>query len=318
MATYHVSIKVAKKDDTHDMRASSHFAYIVRTGQFEQLKIGEELIYVESGNMPSWSETDPSVFWLASDTFERKNGAVYRELEAALPRELSTEQQRNIVDIFIEQVLDTTHPYSFAIHSKLAADGLPQPHVHLMWSERRMDGKYRDPAVFFKRAAAARRGKDGRIKNVPEAVAGGCKKISMYHRIDEFRRLWEELINEAYRGAGMSMSVSHSSLKNQGISRKPERYLGPTRMRGENRNVLNERRRAFKDAERAEDEALRIIKLLAKMRSQQSIIQELLFSMKTINGMDKRNMSWVELDKFSIENSDRIQVIHTGRKLHAR
>ncbi len=282
MATYHVSIKVAAKDDTGGVRALSHYAYISRTGQFLQLRAVEELLYVESGNQPSWSRTDPSVFWLASDTYERKRGSVYRELEAALPRELSIEQQRSIVSSFIERVLDTSHPYSFAVHSKLAADGLPQPHVHLMWSERRMDGFDRDPTEFFKRAAAARRGKDGKIKINPEAKTGGCKKISMYDRIDEFRELWAELVNEAYQYAGIDISVSHSSLKIQGISRNAEQHLGPHRMHGANRQILIERRQALRDAAEAEAEALRISKYVETIRRQKVIHQELLSLMEGI------------------------------------
>ncbi|MGK3681372.1 MobA/MobL family protein, partial [Escherichia coli] len=40
---------------------------------------------------------NPSHFWQAADQFERANGSTYRELEIALPRELTPEQRLELV-----------------------------------------------------------------------------------------------------------------------------------------------------------------------------------------------------------------------------
>ncbi|MGK3681354.1 hypothetical protein ACSLOD_28105, partial [Escherichia coli] len=40
-----------------------------------------------------WARDNPSHFWQAADQFERANGSTYRELEIALPRELTPEQR---------------------------------------------------------------------------------------------------------------------------------------------------------------------------------------------------------------------------------
>lgn len=284
MALYHATIKIATNNEKGGMRASAHYAYLCRTGVFEKLKTAEELVSVKSGNLPTWAAEDPSIFWLASDTFERKNGSVYRELEAALPRELTRDQQRALVQSFIDKVLRTEHPYTIAIHDKPARDGLPQPHIHLMWSERKMDGIERDPAHFFKRAAAARKGKDGLIKKTPHASDGGCQKVSMGTRLEEFRELWALLTNEAYAKAGLNERVSHLSLAAQGIDRDPEPHLGPTRMVSEEGAALLERRKFIKvvqeerqraraealekanAAELAEVEVVKLMEMLAKQR----------------------------------------------------
>lgn len=287
MALYHATIKVATKAQKGGMRASAHYAYICRSGAFENLRTVEELISVESGNLPSWAADDPSIFWLASDTFERENGSVYRELEAALPRELSGAQQRELVQGFIDAVLGIEHPYTLAIHDKIATDGLRQPHIHLMWSERKLDGIARDPAHFFKRAAAARKGKNGEIKKTPDASAGGCRKISMGTRLEEFRELWASLTNTAYTAAGLEERVSHLSLAAQGIERTPEPHLGPTRMSSKEGATLLVRRRLIKASEEtrtreaeaaeiAEAEAMKIMEMLARERVIQTRIQELL------------------------------------------
>lgn len=275
MAVYHVSIKVASKNAERNMRASAHYAYLGRSGAYQELRTDEETVYLKSGNMPSWAQHDPSIFWLASDTYERKNGSVYRELEAALPRELSSQHQREIVQEFIDEVLGTQHPFSFSIHVKAASDGLPQPHVHLMWSEREMDGIERDPATFFSRAAAARKGKDGQVQNRPDPADGGCKKISMHPRLHEFRTLWANLTNKAYLKAGLQLSVSHLSLKAQGLKREPERHLGPFLFPSDESKILIARRRAHHDAQRAEAEGLKIMAELWDIRVSQSRIRKL-------------------------------------------
>ncbi len=45
-------------------------------------------------------EIIPSHFWQAADQFERANGSTYRELEIALPRELTPEQRLELVQDF--------------------------------------------------------------------------------------------------------------------------------------------------------------------------------------------------------------------------
>lgn len=274
MGHYHVNIKVAKKEGCSTMRASSHYAYLGRTGAFEKLRSQEELVQIESGNMPSWAEQDAAIFWLASDSFERENGSVYRELEAALPRELSLEQQKSIIVAFREKVLKG-HPYTSAIHIKNASDGKLQPHVHLMWSERKLDGIDRDSVMFFKRAAAARKGKNGEVSHYPDIANGGCRKVSMQPRLDEFRELWATLVNEAYRKAEVNEQVSHLSLANQGINREPERHLGPIRMHTEDGEKLLARRKAQKEAHAEEAYAQKIIDRTANMRRRRDLIQDL-------------------------------------------
>ena len=47
------------------------------------------------------------------------------------------------------QELGTTRAYQWAIHHCVASDGREQPHVHLMFSGRQLDGIEREPELFF-------------------------------------------------------------------------------------------------------------------------------------------------------------------------
>ncbi len=68
-----------------------------------------------TGNMPEWARDNPSHFWQAADQFERANGSTYRELEIALPRELTPEQRLELVQDFVRQEAGERHAWSFAI-----------------------------------------------------------------------------------------------------------------------------------------------------------------------------------------------------------
>ena len=86
-------------------KASPHAAYISRVGQYaNRLERGEVLEAAEAGNMPAWAEHDPQQFWLAADANERTNGTTYREMEIALPRELTPAQRVDLGEICATQV----------------------------------------------------------------------------------------------------------------------------------------------------------------------------------------------------------------------
>ncbi|EEU4199822.1 MobA/MobL family protein [Escherichia coli] len=133
MATYHLSVKFGGKG-----QAANHADYIERKGEYAKRK---DLEYTEHGNMPEWARDNPSHFWQAADQFERANGSTYRELEIALPRELTPEQRLELVQDFVRQEAGERHAWSFAIHNpKASIDGGEQPHAHIMMSQRVNDG----------------------------------------------------------------------------------------------------------------------------------------------------------------------------------
>lgn len=237
MASYHCTVKTGGKG-----RAAKHADYIEREGQYAQTpgresKL-EDLEHKASGNMPAWAEHDASVFWQAADEHERSNGATYREIEVALPRELTPAQRVELVEDFVKQQIGERHPFTYAIHiPKAAIEKGEQPHAHIMYSERTLDGIARDPDKFFKRA------------NTKNPEKGGCKKDSAgtQERLLATRELWAEVQNKHLEKAGSAERVTHLSLKAQGIARQPEKHLGPVDAREVNAAALLERRAAERE-----------------------------------------------------------------------
>ncbi|QKJ68298.1 MobA/MobL family protein (plasmid) [Deefgea piscis] len=212
MASYHCSVKVGGKG-----KAAAHAAYISREGKYSDSPRYEDLECSGYGNMPKWAEHNPAHFWQSADEYERANGATYREIEVALPRELTPDQRRELVEDFVQNELGKLHAYQWAIHTpKAALEGAEQPHAHIMYSERTNDEIERDPSQYFKRYNA---------KN-PER--GGCKKDSAgtEERLLATRQSWAEIQNEHLARYGHAARVDHRSLKEQGIDREPEFHLG--------------------------------------------------------------------------------------------
>ena len=216
MASYHLSVKVGVKG-----KASAHAEYIEREGEYK-LKNNEKLEAVEHGNMPEWAQDNPNLFWQCADEFERKNGSTYREIEIALPRELTLQQRKELVQTFVEQELGEKHAYTWAIHNpKASIEGGEQPHAHIMYSERLQDGIERSPDQFFKRY------------NSKNPERGGCQKSNFAKTAEqrktelvELRERFADLQNVYLEEYGHTDRVDHRSLADQGIERSPEKHLG--------------------------------------------------------------------------------------------
>jgi len=203
--------------------------------------------------MPEWAAHNAAYFWTAADEHERVNGSAYREIEVALPRELTTSQRLELVQAFIEQELGDKHAYQFAIHTpKAALEKDDQPHAHLMYSERIRDGIARDPEHYFKRYNAKKPEKGGAKK-----FSGGKSSKELKAELLDLRERWADLQNAHLEKHGHNDRVDHRSLKDQGIDREPEKHLGAigvSRLNAHDISALLERRAAEGELERARHE----------------------------------------------------------------
>ncbi|UXN08164.1 MobA/MobL family protein [Bartonella sp. HY761] len=227
MAIARLSMKVGKTG-----KAAVHAAYIAREGIYaKRIERGERLLASEHGNMPVWAEAEPNRFWLEADAHERANGTTYREMEIALPRELNGDQQIELVRSWVEQEIGTRHAYQWAIHVPLAADGKEQPHVHLMFSERQIDGLHRDPDQYFKRYNRKSPEKGGAKKGYGEHAGQTLTRAERADDLKKLRHRWEIACNDALTRVGEQVRIDMRSLKDQGIDEQPERKLLPSEWR---------------------------------------------------------------------------------------
>ena len=106
MALARLSVKVGRRG-----KGLAHALYVQRLAGYGRCSaVGETVAILESGNMPSWADEDPARFFEAADQYERANGSSYREMEIALPQELSIDQQQALIREFLEQEIGHRHP----------------------------------------------------------------------------------------------------------------------------------------------------------------------------------------------------------------
>ena len=166
----------------------------------------EDLAASGHGHMPALATDDPAAFWLASDSFERANGTLFRELQLNLPSELTLAQQQEVLKSYCARLFDAERlPHSWAIH-RHTNGGEPvlgeNDHAHLMVSETMTDDFSRPAAQHFKRYNPKR----------PEA--GGAKKTRSLKPkawLMEARAAWAEEVNRGLVAAGHKPRFDHRS-----------------------------------------------------------------------------------------------------------
>ena len=240
MAIARLSMKVGKAG-----KAGPHAAYIAREGEYaHRREKGEALEACEAGNMPLWAQANPLEFWRAADAHERANGTTYREMEIALPRELSAAQRIELVRAFVTEELGDRHAYQWAIHTPQAADGGEQPHAHLMFSERQRDGIERDPEQYFKRYNAKNPERGGARKGYGPHAGQTLTAAERKADLVALRSRWEAMCNAHLERAGLAERIDMRSHAERQTGQVPERKQLPSAWRGEGRAQVIEFRAA--------------------------------------------------------------------------
>lgn len=218
MASYRFEVKSGKKGS-----AAEHSAYIMREGRH---RYREDLVEQGCGNMPEWATNSARKLWLMADRFERSNGSAYREYIIPLPSELTPMQQHELVIALIREFAGDK-PYQYAVHAPASSlAGEPNPHLHLMVTDRVPDGVERKPERVFTRYNAKEPEMGGWKKE-----SGGRSRLELRDELVVKRKRCADLQNEVLAKYGYSARVDHRKLSEQGIQRKPEKHLGQARIR---------------------------------------------------------------------------------------
>lgn len=227
MAIYHLTVKTGSRQGGQS--AAAKVDYIEREGKYR--RDPTEVLHSESGNMPAFAQQDHRAYWQAADLYERANGRLFKEVEFALPVELSLDQQRQLAHDFAQHLTGEHRlPYTLAIHR---GDGT-NPHCHLVISERQTDEHQRTAAQHFARY------------NAKSPDQGGARKtdaLKPKEWLAQVRADWAERANAALERAGHAERIDHRSLEAQGIDRLPTRHLGPAALGYERRTDEDSRRR---------------------------------------------------------------------------
>jgi len=185
--------------------ASAKHKYQTRQDKYLESRTGvrDDLVAQGSGNLPAFANGDPNIFWLAVDSFERKNARLFVELQLNLPRELSLEQQKGAVKNYMSALCDAENlSYSWVIHHGKDEN----PHAHVMISEQKNDSINRPAEQHFMRW------------NSRHPERGGAQKstaLKPKQWLMDSRAGWAIAANDALQSAGFERHFDHRTLKEQ-------------------------------------------------------------------------------------------------------
>lgn len=246
MATFHLRAKVIQRSSGQSAVKSAAYRHgqrlyderLGRAFSYKKPDVVHSAILAPDG-APAWV-FNRSELWNRVEMSEtRVNSQPSREIEISIPRELSPEQRIALVHGFIrDEYVVRGMVADIAIHAPLGADGVEQPHAHVMLTMRRLDGDTRsgfakkkarewneDPEV----EAALREAKDAFRKNETPELAERIDALDKQRNIHQWRASWASHVNDALATAGAAARVDHRTLVAQGITREAQPHLGLAR-----------------------------------------------------------------------------------------
>jgi Ti-type conjugative transfer relaxase TraA len=237
MAIYHLSAKVIQRSagrsavaaaayrsasELEDERLSRSYDYTAKEG------VMHSEIMLPDGAPERWQAVDDTLeadcaarsrLWNEVEAIERRKDAVLaREVEFALPRELSQAEGIALARDFVrQQFVARGMVADLNVHWTREPDGEVKPHAHVMLSMREIDGD------------------------------GFGKKQRAWNDVGllrDWREGWAEMANARLAELGHDIRIDHRSLRDQDIALEPQHKIGPAGARREERG---------EDAERAEE-----------------------------------------------------------------
>jgi ATP-dependent exoDNAse (exonuclease V) alpha subunit len=198
-----------------------------------------EIMAPEGVELPPWVFDRQTLYNQIEVSEKRKDAQLMREVEVTLPRELTTDQHIALVRSFVrEHFVSEGMLADIAIHCPKGADGLPQPHAHVLLTLRRIDAS--QPTGFStkkerewnERQAVADALIDARKRfnneRTDEAKAA-LDDVDAQRNVNVWRKAWADAANDSLANAGSSARIDHRTLLAQGISRVAQPFFGIAR-----------------------------------------------------------------------------------------
>lgn len=196
--------------------AAEKIKYIDRTGRYKN-KPG--FVAGGSGNLPN-GFANFHQFWQLADKHERANSVTAREFMIDLPDHVSMKDALMIARTYANKITICTEtdrplPYSWAVHANEQGHGR---HMHLVISERVIDGIEREPEQFFKRHNPKNPEKSGapKLTNTASALKRRTERVKDYIQL---------VTNHVLEKAGIDMTVDFKRTVKEG--KRPQIKLTP-------------------------------------------------------------------------------------------
>lgn len=219
MAIYHLHVKVISRKAGQSAVASAAYRSASRLrddrlGRDQDFTAKRDVVHSEvllPDHAPDVWE-DRERLWNDVEAFEvRKDAQLAREVEFALPRELTQVQGIELARDFAQaEFVDQGMIADLNVHWEIGEDGMPKPHAHVMLTMRSVDENGFGPKV--------------RDWNRTEMV-------------ERWRERWAEHVNERLAELDIDARIDHRSLEAQGIPLEPQSQIGAPAQRIEGEGI---------------------------------------------------------------------------------
>ncbi|MEG3146536.1 Ti-type conjugative transfer relaxase TraA [Sphingomonas sp. RT2P30] len=238
MAIYHFSAKVISRAAGSSALASAayrsasrlHDDRLDRTHDFSN-KAGVVHSEVMLPDAAPEELGDREKLWNEVEAAEKRIDAqLAREIEFAIPREMTKEQGIELARDFVaREFVDRGMIADLNVHWDVGADGMPKPHAHVMLTMREV-------------------GEDGFGKK-----NRGWNRTDL---LEKWRERWSEHVNERLAQLDIDARIDHRSLEAQGIELEPQHKIGPAASRLAAQGLESERLEEHQAIARANGEKL--------------------------------------------------------------
>lgn len=330
MAIYHLHNKIISRADGR----SSVGAAAYRAGErLLNERDGRTHDYTRKGNVehteilapeyaPEWAKNRETLWNEVERTEKNINAQLCRELEVALPAELTLEQQKELLREFSKEFVEQGAIVDVAIHNPPG-----NPHAHLLMTMRALDKEGQWMARQKKEYILD---KNGQKQYDPVKKTYKCKTIKTRdwddpETLKRWRETWEQKTNLALEKAGHEVRIDRRSLKDQGVDREPQIHEGRARViqkkeakRGKTveleRSKLNreikERNEKFKKFDRQQQRYTRNVERILKKAEKIKDLTEV----RTEAGADKvqakneqRRLDLKTVDNICVREADKLR-----------
>ena len=222
MAIYHLHVKVIGRKSGSSAVASAAYRSgsrlrDERQGRVQDFSAKRGVVHSEvmlPDNAPeAWSDRER--LWNDVEAFEvRKDAQLTREVEFAIPREMSVRDGIELARDFVRvEFVDRGMIADLNVHWDMGEDGMPKPHAHVMLTMRAVDEN------------------------------GFGQKVRDWNRtemVERWRERWAEIANERLAELDIDARIDHRSLEAQGIALEPQSQIGAPAKRIEVRGIADE------------------------------------------------------------------------------
>lgn len=232
MAIYHMTTKAVQRSKGRSAVAAAAYR---SAEKLEDERLSETYDYTRKQRVayseiltPDNSTITRSELWnLAEQSEKRKDSTTAKEIEIALPHELSFEQQRELALDFARHIMrERKCAIDVCIHAPGRETDDRNFHAHLLLTTR----EYSASQLHAKCASE--------ISDADRKKRGLCPRRAEYTAL---REQWATMCNHALEKNGHEARVSHLSNAERGIEEEPTKHLGPHATALERRGILTRR-----------------------------------------------------------------------------